>query len=110
MNLTRIVGIALLAALLCACGEIVEPDPVPAGWTIGRERNADDLLARKVERALGTEHGLLPYGVEVTAHRGRVVLWGTVASQADADRFETKAAGVVGVRLVVNQLRVDPGA
>ena len=101
---------ALLAGLLAACQAetMIEIPPAPiASRTV---RQADAALARKVERTLGIDHGSLPYGVEVTAHDGRVVLWGTVASHAERSRFETVAAGTVGVQLVINLLRVDPGA
>jgi osmotically-inducible protein OsmY len=70
----------------------------------------DTLLAEKVERALGTDAGTLPYGVEVTATEGKVELWGTVDSSTTRKQLEVTAAGVVGVKSLTNHLRVDPGA
>lgn len=70
----------------------------------------DRQLALKVEKALGTEDGSLPYGVEVTASSGKIELWGTVGSTAARKRFELIAAGVVGVKALESHLQVDPGA
>lgn len=110
VRLSRLAGLAGLACLLAACHADTAAYPARAPHASTDARRADAALARKVERTLGTESGRLPYGVEVTAHDGRVVLWGAVASKADRSRFETLAAGTVGVQLVINLLRVEPGA
>jgi osmotically-inducible protein OsmY len=70
----------------------------------------DRQLADKVEKALGTDNGAVPYGIEVTVTSGRVELWGTVDSNALRKRIEITTAGVVGVKAIESHLQVDPGA
>lgn len=117
MNKTaKFVLIPMIALGLSACDDqplvdlALASDPVAAQQSVASRIDPDAALAQKVERALGIETGSLPYGVEVTAHEGRVSLWGTVDSTAARKRFEITAAGVVGVRGVENRLQVDPGA
>lgn len=112
----RLFLIPLLAAGLSACDDhalvdlALASDPVAAQQAVATRADPDAALAQKVERALGIETGSLPYGIEVTAGDGHVVLWGTVDSTAARKRLEITAAGVVGVRGVENHLQVDPGA
>jgi osmotically-inducible protein OsmY len=107
-----VIHLALAATFVVLAGCNAPPDVMPevAQERVAARADPDDALTQQVEKALGIETGSMPYGVEVTAKDGRVVLWGTVASTATRRRLELSAAGVVGVRAVENRLVVDPGA
>lgn len=105
--------IVSIAVSLAACDG--DPDASRAvEQAVAREilapaADSDRQLAEKVEKALGINTGNPPYGVAVTAADGRIMLWGTVDSEATRKRFEVIAAGVVGVTSLDNRLQVDPG-
>jgi len=84
-------------------------DPSVAQQIVAERDNPDMALAQKVRKALGTGEGAA-YDVDVTAADGTVALWGTVDSSAERKRLETTAAGVVGVRALRDNLKIDPGA
>jgi osmotically-inducible protein OsmY len=76
---------------------------------VAMRADPDKALADKVKKALGTDEGAA-YGVEVSATDGTVILWGKVDSSAERRRMATIAAGVVGVRTLINNVTLDPGA
>jgi len=104
---------ALAAIALTACDGSRETDalidPLVAQQLVAARADPDKALADKVKKALGVEEGAA-YGVEVSASDGTVVLWGKVDSTAERRRVATLAAGVVGVRGLINYLTLDPGA
>jgi osmotically-inducible protein OsmY len=113
MKLFRNLSIVSIGLLVAACD--VDQDASRAvEQAVAREilapaADTDQQLAEKVEKALGLNAGSPPYGVAVTASGGRIMLWGTVESEATRKRFEVIAAGVVGVTSLDNRLQVDPG-
>lgn len=108
MSPAPLLGLAA-ALLLAACDGDVDALPESAHRAVASRADPDAALATKVETALGTGAGRLPYGVEVTATHGRVDLWGVVPTPGERDRFVTLAAGVVGVQAVADHLQVEPG-
>jgi osmotically-inducible protein OsmY len=110
MKITSAVSIVSIVFLLAACDSQSGLDPVVAQEVALARVDPDAALAEKVEKALGVDSAPLSYGVEVTASGGKVELWGTVDSSAARKRMEVTAAGVVGVKSLVNHLKVDPGA
>ncbi|HLX80750.1 MAG TPA: BON domain-containing protein [Burkholderiales bacterium] len=103
----------LAAIVLAACDSPSSSesviDPSMAQQIAAERVNPDMALAQKVRKALGTGEGAA-YSVDVTAADGNIVLWGTVDSLAERKRLETTAAGVVGVRALRDNLKIDPGA
>jgi osmotically-inducible protein OsmY len=113
VSIKRAAAFAAIALTLSACDSATGPegvlDPSVAQQIVAERANPDMALAQKVRKALGTGEGAA-YGVDVTAADGTVVLWGTVESSAERKRLETTAAGVVGVRALKDNTKVDPGA
>ena len=109
----RVLVLAAFAFSLAACDGSQEPvaavDPVVAQQLVAVRADPDRALADKVKKALGTDEGAA-YGVEVSATDGTVILWGKVDSSAERRRMATIAAGVVGVRTLINNITLDPGA
>jgi len=113
MKFTRTLSIVSIVFLLAACDggkDVTRAVEQATAKELLTPADPDKQLADKVEKALGTDTGAVPYGVEVTATGGTVELWGTVDSNAMRRRVEITAAGVVGVRAIASHLRVDPGA
>ncbi|MFY9315245.1 MAG: BON domain-containing protein [Burkholderiales bacterium] len=114
MQLIRALILVSIVAPLAGCDSDQEParavEQAVVREILATDVDPDQQLAQKVEKALGIDSGVLPYGVEVTATEGKVELWGTVDSNAARKRFELIAAGVVGVKSIENHLQVDPGA
>jgi osmotically-inducible protein OsmY len=102
-----------LALALAGCDASRETDaaidPLVAQQLVAARADPDKALADKVKKALGTEEGAA-YGVEVSANDGTVILWGRVDSTAERRRLATITAGVVGVRALINNIALDPGA
>ena len=113
MNLIRTFLIVSIGFLAIACDSDQDAsravEQAVAREILAPAADTDQQLAEKVEKALGIGAGSPPYGVTVTAADGRVMLWGTVDSEATRKRFEVIAAGVVGVTSLDNRLQVDPG-
>jgi len=105
-------GVAL-GISLAACDSPRDPesvlDPLVTQQQVAMRADPDKALADKVKKALGTYEGAA-YGVEVSATDGTVILWGKVDSSAERRRMATIAAGVVGVRALINNVALDPGA
>jgi osmotically-inducible protein OsmY len=109
----RVLVLAAFALSLAACdgsqGPAAAVDPVVAQQLVATRADPDKALADKVKKALGIDEGAA-YGVEVSATDGTVTLWGQVDSSAERRRVATIAAGVVGVRTLINNVTLDPGA
>jgi osmotically-inducible protein OsmY len=114
MKLIRALILVSIVTPLAGCDSDQEParavEQAVVKEILATDVDPDRQLAHKVEKALGIDTGVPPYGVEVTASDGKVELWGTVDSTAARKRFEVIAAGVVGVKSLENHLSVDPGA
>jgi len=112
VSIIRIAIFAAAALTLAACDSSSSEgvvDPTVAQQLVAARANPDMALAEKVRKALGTGEGA-GYDVQVTAADGAVTLWGTVESTAERKRMATTAAGVIGVRALQDNLRVDSGA
>lgn len=113
MKPIRILSIVSIGLLLAACDGDQDAsravEQAVAREILAPAVDPDRQLAEKVEKALGLDAGGPPYGVAVTASDGRIMLWGTVDSEATRKRFELIAAGVVGVTSLDNRLQVEPG-
>ena len=99
-----------IAACDVAHNQEITIEPSVAVQLHAERVDPDKALAEKVKKSLGIGEEPLAFGVEVTAHDGRVELWGTVDSTNQRKRFGLTAAGVVGVRALENHLAVDSGA
>ena len=77
--------------------------------TVESTRRMEDLaLGSLVEASLVNNAGIWVHGLRVTADRGEVTMTGEVITDEDRDVAEEIAAGVPGVRGVVNELRIHP--
>ena len=65
-------------------------------------------LGSLVEASLVNDAGIWVHGLKVIADRGEVTVTGEVITDEDRDVAEEIAAGVPGVRSVVNELRIQP--
>ena len=69
----------------------------------------DDLtLASRVEAALISNAGIWIHGLKATAERGVVTIAGEVITDEDREYAEEVARGVPDVRIVENELRIQP--
>ena len=124
----RLAACAVLV-LLAACGEdapapaavappaaqpavqpAVQPAPQKAAAAAPAAPDADAELAARVKRALEKGAGEIAQGVDVSAKRGVVNLFGTVASGAQRGAAGRVAASVSGVTSVDNRLVVVKGS
>jgi cytidylate kinase len=77
--------------------------------TAGSLQQIEDLaLASRVEAVLISNAGIWIHGMKATAERGVVTLAGEVITDEDREYAEEIARGVPGVRLVANELRIQP--
>jgi cytidylate kinase len=65
-------------------------------------------LGSLVEASLVNDAGIWVHGLKAIADRGEVTITGEVITDEDRDVAEEIAAGVPGVRSVVNELRIQP--
>ena len=99
-SLTIEQGVAWTAATL----ERAEVTP-----TAGSLQAIEDLaLAGRVEAILISNSGLWVHGLKATAERGVVTISGEVITDEDREYAEEAARAVDGVRLIVNELRIQP--
>lgn len=70
----------------------------------------DKLLAQNVEDALRASLGSLADGIDVTASRGKVTLWGTVPEIAKQRIAVRTATGVKGVKSVLDNMSIVSGS
>lgn len=79
------------------------------GATAGSLQSIEDLaLASRVEAVLISNAGIWIHGLKATAERGVVTVGGEVITDEDREYAEDAARAVDGVRLVVNELRIQP--
>ncbi|OGA74424.1 MAG: hypothetical protein A3G81_14390 [Betaproteobacteria bacterium RIFCSPLOWO2_12_FULL_65_14] len=71
---------------------------------------ADAELAARVKKALESAPGQIAQGIDVTAQRGAVTLFGTVASGGQRNTAASVATSVSGVTSVDNKLVVVKGS
>jgi hypothetical protein len=72
--------------------------------------DANKELARRVHRALESEHRIHAAAIDVTAKGGVVTLWGTAASPDERQRASRVAYRVNGVTAVQNNLAIASGS
>jgi hypothetical protein len=65
-------------------------------------------LGSLVEASLVNNAGIWVHGLKVTADQGEITITGEVITDEDRDIAEEIAAGVSGVRGIVNELRIQP--
>jgi osmotically-inducible protein OsmY len=68
---------------------------------------SDDELAARVQKAINSDLDLMQFRISVSALKGTVVLSGYVPTDKHRDKAAFVAAGVSGVRGVVNDLVVN---
>jgi cytidylate kinase len=77
--------------------------------TAGSLQAIEDLaLASRVEAILISNAGIWIHGLKATAERGVVTIGGEVITDEDREYAEDAARAVEGVRVVVNELRIQP--
>jgi hyperosmotically inducible protein len=127
--MTRILAIAVIAALATACSEPPPPPAKPAAPPTPPPQAAkpeapkpeakapeapkpdpNKELAQRVKQALEGEAKIQAAAIDVTAKDGRVTLWGTAATAAERNRAGQVAGKVEGVSSVDNQLKVVKGS
>ena len=84
-----------------------KPKDTPA--EIAARAVEDARILREVEARLAAEPSIGPGRVRVTVERGEVGLFGSVAGFGALRCAERNAELVRGVRLVIDQLVLDPG-
>ena len=116
-----IVGAAAVLLVASGCGKSDENasmaggtaaasgEVAPAAATGASALNADEADDR-VEDALRADSGLAAFGLDADDERGRVVLEGTVATEAQKARAAEVAASTAPGVTVDNQVRVNAGA
>jgi osmotically-inducible protein OsmY len=73
-----------------------------------RQRLSNLVLASRVETAVLNDPSVWVNGLKVVAQEGRVHLEGEVLTEDDREAVEQVARAVEGVRLIDNDLRVQP--
>lgn len=92
--------------------ELSPDNPLPTALIVSREATAkpqpvdDPSIAAIARGALESAAGLVISDPQISAHNGKVVLQGTVASEADKVRATQLATATRGVISVVNELKV----
>jgi len=131
-RLLRVLAAAgALVFMLVACGEKSPPPPKPqaaspapaapqaqpapaqaaAPDTAAEEKpDPDKALAKKVQSSLRDSIGSLADGIDVTASRGKVTLWGTVPEAAKRRQAVRTATGVPGVKSVRDNMAIVSGS
>ena len=108
------VGMMLLAAGSVAGCIVAAGAGVYGGYKLGTDpRSAgemidDGVITAKVKAKLVEEPHIRAFNVDVDTLGGEVTLSGYVASEEQAERAMTLAAGVHGVAKVVSQLKIKP--
>jgi osmotically-inducible protein OsmY len=113
---------AMVAAGLAACGD--DPPVTPAGkgaaqalsrpaeLTSAAPTAADEnaSLASRVTAALRRDSAVGHLGIDVVSVAGTVTLFGTAPTVSDREKAARVAAGVDGVRSVLNNLVIVAGS
>lgn len=112
-RLTNVAAVLALAVALGACGDAATDDDttavVPGADTPAATVEADDVDDR-VEVALANDSTLRRYGLDVDDDDNRVVLKGTVRTEAEKAHAQTVAGGLAAGLTIENRIRVDAGA
>ena len=88
-----------------------QPAPAPAPAAAEEEKpDPDKTLAKKVQSSLRGSLGSIADGIDVTASRGKVTLWGTVPQAAKRRQAVRTAAGVAGVKSVKDNMAIVSGS
>jgi osmotically-inducible protein OsmY len=104
--LRRVPCAAALAA--AGCG-FLNKKPVDTPEQVAARASEDARILREVEARLAAEPAIGPGRVRVSVERGEVGLFGSVVGFGALRCAERNAELVRGVRLVIDQLVLDPG-
>jgi osmotically-inducible protein OsmY len=104
----RLMPGALMAMTMAGCGFLnKKPTDTPA--QIAARARDDARILREVDARLAAEPSIGAGRVRVAVERGEVGLFGSVAGFGALRCAERNAELVQGVRLVIDQLVLDPG-
>lgn len=98
----------LTAVFAAGCG-FLKKKPADTPAQVAARATEDTRIAREVEARLAAEPSIGAGRVRVTVERGEVGLFGSVAGLGALRCAERNAELVHGVRLVIDQLVLDPG-
>jgi hypothetical protein len=98
-----------VAALVVAGCGLLKKKPVDTPAQIAARASEDTRILREVEARLAAEPSIGPGRVRVSVERGEVGMFGSVAGFGALRCAERNAELVRGVRLVIDQLVLDPG-
>jgi len=98
----------MMAMTMAGCG-FLKKKPVDTPAQIAARASEDGRILREVEARLAAEPSIGAGRVRVTVERGEVGLFGSVAGFGALRCAERNAELVHGVRLVIDQLVLDPG-
>jgi hypothetical protein len=107
MSLRRL-PLTVAVAAAAGCG-LLNPKPKDTPAQIAARAADDARILREVEARLAAEPSIGPGRVRVAVERGEVGLFGSVAGFGALRCAERNAELVHGVRLVIDQLVLDPG-
>jgi osmotically-inducible protein OsmY len=93
---------------MAGCG-FLGKKPVDTPAQIAARASDDARILREIEARLAAEPSIGPGRVRVAVERGEVGLFGSVAGFGALRCAERNAELVQGVRLVIDQLVLDPG-
>lgn len=96
------------ATAAAGCG-LLNRKPKASPAETAAQASEDARVLREVEARLAAEPSIGPGRVRVTVERGEVGLFGSVAGFGALRCAERNAELVRGVRLVIDQLVLDPG-
>jgi len=99
---------ALVAMTMAGCG-FLGKKPVETPAQLAARASDDTRILREVEARLAAEPSIGAGRVRVAVERGEVGLFGSVAGFGALRCAERNAELVHGVRLVIDQLVLDPG-
>ena len=106
----RLVKASWTVALVAAAGcSLLNKKPKDTPADIAARAAEDARILREVEARLAAEPSIGPGRVRVAVERGEVGLFGSVAGFGALRCAERNAELVRGVRLVIDQLVLDPG-
>jgi osmotically-inducible protein OsmY len=104
----RLVPWALMAMMTAGCG-FLNKKTVDTPAQIAARARDDARILREVDARLAAEPSIGAGRVRVAVERGEVGLFGSVAGFGALRCAERNAELVHGVRLVIDQLVLDPG-
>ena len=106
----RLVKASWTVAVVAAAGcSLLNKKPKDTPADIAARAAEDARILREVEARLAAEPSIGPGRVRVAVERGEVGLFGSVAGFGALRCAERNAELVRGVRLVIDQLVLDPG-